>query len=149
MYPPHEATGWGPAGRRPPPTPLRGAGIRCLEGIGDYSVNYTREVYPATLAVEAARGQTVGSVIPLMSRVPLNVLQPESNSAVPLEGGSSFPLRPGRSHEPLIPFAFPDARAAECSVPTIEPDKDRSYRALLPSRSVSYMYPSEVFFSGR
>ena len=39
VYPPHEATGWGPAGRRPPPTPLRGAGIRCLEGTGDYSVN--------------------------------------------------------------------------------------------------------------
>ena len=67
MYPPHEAAGWGPAGRRPPPTPLRGAGIRCLKGTGDYSVNYTREVHPATLAAEAARGQTVGSVIPLVS----------------------------------------------------------------------------------
>ena len=55
-----------------------------------------------TLAVEATRGQTVGSVIPLLSRVSLNVFQPEPDSIASLEVGSSFPLRPGRSHELLI-----------------------------------------------
>ena len=45
-----------------------------------------------------ARQQTVGSAIPLMSRV----FQPEPDSIASLEGGSSFPFRPGRSHELLI-----------------------------------------------
>ena len=77
-----------------------------------------------TLAGEATRGQTVGGVIPLLSRVSLNVFQPEPDSIASLEVGSSFPLRPGRSHELLIPFTFPDARAAEGSVLTVKSDED-------------------------
>ena len=77
-----------------------------------------------TLAGEATRGQTVGGVIPLLSRVSLNVFQPEPDSIASLEVGSSFPLRPGRSHELLILRTFPDARAAECGVLTVKPDED-------------------------
>ena len=74
-----------------------------------HSVNFAREVHPVTLTVQATRGQTVGSVIPLLSRVSLNVFQPEPDSIASLEVGSSFPLRPGRSHELLILRTFPDA----------------------------------------
>ena len=77
-----------------------------------------------TLAVQATRGQTVGSVIPLLSRVSLNVFQPEPDSIASLEVGSSFPFRPGRSHELLILRTFPDARAAEGGVLTVKPDED-------------------------
>ena len=86
LYPPREAAGWGPADRRPPADALAcGAPASGASRAPEiHSVNFAREVHPVTLAGEASRGQTVGGVIPLLSRVSLNVFQAFNQNPTPL-----------------------------------------------------------------